>query len=148
MPAAPKDRGAEQGDVDGPLECSLTLGVVASKARQQEVHARQRRGELPWIAASVDAVTAAGDEFDKRAQLTATWAATPPARRREAVGHKAIVPDPSLEVQTLGGLADFWYLDDGDILCVPGLVVVYLQAFDEIDKTAGATRNLFKTEVF
>ena len=29
-----KDRGAEQGDVDGPLECSLTLGGVASRARQ------------------------------------------------------------------------------------------------------------------
>ena len=29
----PKDRGAEQGDVDGPLECSLTLGPVAASAR-------------------------------------------------------------------------------------------------------------------
>ena len=29
----PKDRGAEQGDVDGPLECSLALGMVAAEAR-------------------------------------------------------------------------------------------------------------------
>ncbi len=29
----PKDQGAEQGDVDGPLECSLTLGEVSSSAR-------------------------------------------------------------------------------------------------------------------
>ena len=29
IPLLPKDRGAEQGDVDGPLECALTLGQVA-----------------------------------------------------------------------------------------------------------------------
>ena len=29
----PKDRGAEQGDVDGPLECSLALGMVAAETR-------------------------------------------------------------------------------------------------------------------
>ena len=29
----PKDRGAEHGDVDGPLECSLALGIVAAEAR-------------------------------------------------------------------------------------------------------------------
>ena len=29
----PKDRGAAQGDVDGPLECSLALGMVAAEAR-------------------------------------------------------------------------------------------------------------------
>ena len=46
--AMPKDRGAEQGDVDGPLECSLTLGGVASRTRQR-VHEQQRRGEPdPW----------------------------------------------------------------------------------------------------
>ena len=27
----PKDRGAEQGDVDGPLECSLALGWLLQK---------------------------------------------------------------------------------------------------------------------
>ena len=29
----PLDRGAEQGDVDGPSECSLTFGSVAAEAR-------------------------------------------------------------------------------------------------------------------
>ena len=29
----PKDRGAEQGDVVGPPECSLALGMVASETR-------------------------------------------------------------------------------------------------------------------
>ena len=31
----PKDRGAEQGDVDGPLDCSLTLGMVAAETRMR-----------------------------------------------------------------------------------------------------------------
>ena len=33
LPPMPKDRGAEQGDVDGPLECSLALSMVAAEAR-------------------------------------------------------------------------------------------------------------------
>ena len=35
----PKDRGAEQGDVDGSLECSPARGMVAAETR----------GTLPWI---------------------------------------------------------------------------------------------------
>ena len=31
----PKDRGAEQGDVDGPLECSLALEMVAAETRRR-----------------------------------------------------------------------------------------------------------------
>ena len=38
---APKARGAEQGDVDDPLECSLTLGKVASAARFQLYNAQR-----------------------------------------------------------------------------------------------------------
>ena len=44
----PKDRGAEQGDVDGPLECSLALGMVAAEARRR-VAAQQAAGSLPCI---------------------------------------------------------------------------------------------------
>ena len=62
----PKDRGAEQGDVDGPLECSLTLGEVSSSARA-EVHGQQRRGELPWSSSAPEATSAAEREFDARA---------------------------------------------------------------------------------
>ena len=36
----PKDRGAEQGDADGPLECSLALGMMVTAARTR-----------PWIGA-------------------------------------------------------------------------------------------------
>ena len=45
-----KDRGAEQGDVDGPLECSLDLVMVAAEARGP-VPALQASGGLPWISA-------------------------------------------------------------------------------------------------
>ncbi len=62
----PKDQGAEQGDVDGPLECSLTLGEVSSSARA-EVHGQQRRGELPWSSSAPEATSAAEREFDARA---------------------------------------------------------------------------------
>ena len=48
LPPMPKDRGAEQGDVDGPLECSLAGGMVAAETRQREA-AQQPAGSLPWI---------------------------------------------------------------------------------------------------
>ena len=44
----PKDRGAEQGDEDGPLECSLALGMVAAETRGR-VAAQQASGSNPWI---------------------------------------------------------------------------------------------------
>ena len=49
----PKDRGAEQGDVDGPLECSLAFGKVATETRGSTA-ARQAAGSLPWFG--VDAL--------------------------------------------------------------------------------------------
>ena len=44
----PKDRGAEQGDVDGPPECSLALGMVATETRGR-VAAQQASSGLRWI---------------------------------------------------------------------------------------------------
>ena len=44
----PKDRGAEQGDVDGPLECSLALRMVAAET-EERIAAQQAAGSLPWI---------------------------------------------------------------------------------------------------
>ena len=38
------------------------------------------------------------------------------------------------------GFADFWYFDDGDILCHPLLVLSYLQAFDAADVKVGSKR--------
>ena len=44
----PKDRGAQQGDVDGPLECSLALGLVAAETCGR-VALQQASGSFPWI---------------------------------------------------------------------------------------------------
>lgn len=44
-----KDRGEERGDVEGPLEWSLTLAVVARDTRMK-VATLQRQGTLPWVA--------------------------------------------------------------------------------------------------
>ena len=43
-----KDRGAEQGDVGGPLERSLARGMEAAKA-QSHVAGQQVAGTVPWI---------------------------------------------------------------------------------------------------
>ena len=143
---AAKDRGAEQGDVDGPLECSLTLGGVAAESRRL-VHDAQRRGEVPWATPGDEAAAAANREFDGRAEQAAAWRALEPSSRRESDSAGAIVPDPLHEVQLHGGLLDEWYLDDGDILCDPRLVVPYLQAFDRVNPQVGGERNILKTEV-
>jgi hypothetical protein len=57
------------------------------------------------------------------------------------------VPDPRHEVQAHGGLADYWYLDDGDILCDPLLVYHFLASFDGSNGEVGGERNRLKTEV-
>ena len=44
----PKDREAEQRDIDGPLECSLALGMIAAEARGC-VAAHQTTGNHSWI---------------------------------------------------------------------------------------------------
>ena len=36
LPPMPNDRGTEQGDVDGPLECSLASGMVAARTRRRD----------------------------------------------------------------------------------------------------------------
>ena len=64
LPPMPKDRGAEQGDVDGPLECSLALGMVAAEARGS-IAARQAAGTLPWIGVNHSA---------EEQRLQAEWA--------------------------------------------------------------------------
>ena len=53
----PKDRGAEQGDVDGLLEGSLALGMVAALTRGS-IAARQAAGTFLWIAVDDPAGTA------------------------------------------------------------------------------------------
>ena len=46
LPSMPKHRGAEQGDVDGPLECFLALGMVAAETR---LHIAACRAHAPFL---------------------------------------------------------------------------------------------------
>ena len=135
----PKDREAEQGDVDGPQECSFTLGVVGQDARAA-IHQQQRLGHLPWASDSLPEVNAAREDFDNRQEATRVF------QERRASSTDDCV-DPRLQVQQGGGLADFWYLDDGDVLCCPLLVNHFLVAFDQANPQAGAKRSKPKTEV-
>ena len=77
-------------------------------------------------------------------------------RRQDAKGFKFLVGwaekltgacDPRHALQENGGLADFWYIDVGDILCHSILVSSYLHEFDDANDKVGAVRNLHKTEV-
>ena len=58
----PTHRGAEQGDVDGPSECSIALEQVASETRTK-VASLQRQGALPWIPGDRDG---AGEDCGRR----------------------------------------------------------------------------------
>ena len=55
--------------------------------------------------------------------------------------------DPQHALQKNGGSADQWYMDDGDIMCHPILVLPFLQDFDGANARVGAERNPMKTEV-
>ena len=144
--AVPKDRGAEQGDVDGPLEASLVLGQIAATARQT-VHSAQRSGDFQWAVDGADAKERARAAYDDHMMRAAAWQAATPAQRQVGGPGGTLQPSPDNEVQQGGGLADFWYLDDGDIICDPLLVLPHLKAFDQANAPAGAQRNLIKTEV-
>ena len=99
-----KDRGAEQGDVDEPLECSLTLGQVASAARM-DIHKRQRNRELPWVSACGGSVeeSIAHLDYEERITKAAAWDVATPAAKREVDGRRALITDPRHEMlQILG----------------------------------------------
>ena len=55
--------------------------------------------------------------------------------------------DPRHAPQANGGLAEHWYLDNGDNLCHPILVLPNLQASDTANAKIGAERNKRNTEV-
>ena len=101
----PKDRGAGQGDVDGPLECSLALGMVAAETRGS-IGARQAAGTLPWIG------------LNDSAEEQRLQAGRRPDCRNQP--HRSSRP-----ATRIAG-----HMDDGDILCHPILVPPFLREFD------------------
>ena len=54
--------------------------------------------------------------------------------------------DPQHALQKNGGLADQWYMDDGDIMCHPILVLPFLQDFD-VANARVAERDPLKTVI-
>ena len=54
------------------------------------------------------------------------------------------VHDPHHALQKSGGLADQWYMDDGDIVRHPILVLPFLQDFDVANARVGAEWNPLK----
>ena len=141
----PKDRGAEQGDVDGPLECALTLADVMADARQA-IHRAQTQGSLPWAIPGEEAAKQAREHHELRQVRQAEWSSTSPQDRRDA-STNSIRTCPLHETQELGGIADEHYLDDGDMLVLPELVLPMLQALAAANEKVGATLNTRKTEV-
>ena len=133
----PKDRGAEQGDVHGSLECSLALGMVAAEARGS-IAARQAAGTFPFVGVN-DSAEEQRLQADHAARLqeSANFQLGGPAKLTGA-------HDPRHALQKNDGLANQWFGDDGDIMCHPILVLPFLQDFDVANARVGAERNSLK----
>ena len=138
LPPMPKDRGAEQGDVDGPLECRLAFRMVAAETRGR-VAAQQATGNLPWIGVddSSEPCSACKQNTQPRCRESPTfsWLGS-----LELTTH--VILCRKMEALRTSGT-----FDDGDILCHPILVSSYLHAFDDANDKVGAERTPQKTEV-
>ena len=103
----PKDRGAEQGDVDGPLKCSLALGMVAAETRGR-VAALQASGGLPWIGAD--------DPSDVQRLQTEHAVRMHRLSNFQLGGPEKLTGTdvPRHALREKGDLADLWNMEDGD----------------------------------
>ena len=129
----PKDRGAEQGDVDNLLECSLALGVVAAETRGR-IAAQQAAGRLPRIGV---------DDPSEEQRLQADHAAKLQVNiQLGGLERLTGAHAPQHALQKNGGLADQWCMDDGDIMCHPILVPSFQEEIDVANANAkvGAER--------
>ena len=102
---------------------------------------RQAAGSLSWIGV---------DDPSELQRLQADHA----ARMQEPANFQLGGPekltsahDPQHALQKNGGLADQWHMDDGDIMCHPILVLLFLQDFEVANARVGAERNPLKTGV-
>ena len=95
-----RDRGAEQGKVDGPSECSLALGTVAAEARlrvAEQQAARTLRARDP-----ADAERLQHEQQSRMHRIHSFHLGVP----EKLIG----ADDPRHAQQENGGLADCWYL--------------------------------------
>ena len=127
------------------MECAITLATVAVKVRAA-MHRGQLLGQLPWASDLTGDIEEAKTSWTERTARGEAWDKVPPELRRDDTKNAVIIPDPRHEVQEQGGFVDFWYLDDGDVLCDPRLAVAYLRHFDAVNREVGAVRNKEKTE--
>ena len=128
----PKDRGAEQGDVDGPLECSLALGMAAAEARGNFA-ARQAAGTLPWIG------------VNDRAEVQRLQAEDA-ARVQESANSLPGGPDlPTGSHHQTWQTSGTWTTSTS--CATQFLVLPFQQDVDVANARVGAERNPLKTEV-
>ena len=114
--------------------------MVVAEARGS-IAARQAAGTLPWIGVNHSA---------EEQRLQADHAARLQESTNVQLGRPEKLTgahDPQHALQKNRGLADLWYMDDGDVMCHPILVLSFLQEFDVDNAKVGAERNLQKTEV-
>jgi hypothetical protein len=76
------------------------------------------------------------------------WENLTPKQRLAPDISGCISTHPLDELQPGGGLAVFYYLDDGTIFCFPSVVVPFLRAFDFRNVRAGGGHNHSKSHVF
>ena len=129
----PMDRGAEQGDVDCPLECSLGLGLVAAETRGR-VAAQQASGSLPWI----------GFDDPSETQLLHVARAV---RLQEEYFTGADDPIHALQKKKEAWRTCGTWMMVTSCVTRSWLVPSYLHEFDDANTTVGAERTPQKTEV-
>ena len=112
----PKDRGAEQRDVDGPPECSLALGTVAVEARLR-IAQQQAAGTLPWTGTH-DQRTQKDFKTHSAAECIVSTSVNLEARKSSSEQMTHDIFHKKTEAWQTSGT-----LDDGDILCHPMLIL-------------------------
>ena len=113
--------------------------MVAAETRGR-VAAQQASGSLPRIVVDDPQISALQAEHAVRLQETANFQLGGPEKLTGA-------HDPQHALQKNGGLADLWYMDDGDIMCHPILVPSFLHEFDVANATVGGGAKPTENEV-
>ena len=123
----------------------MQLGAAGSTDKQEGTCARERTNQNRSLAEQqfqgrlLAGTGSAGHILQLRPDLL-------PFTLRGGEDH-ASEDDPRHMLQKCGGLADSWYLDDGDIMCQPLLVLPHLMAVDIGNAQIAAERTQLNSEV-
>ena len=103
--------------------------------------AQQAAGSLPWIGA--------GDPSEmQRLQVEHTAKMQVSTFQLGGPQKLAKADHPRHALQKDGGVADLWYMDDGDIMCLAVFVPSDLHGFDDASTKVEAGRNHRKRRSF